>query len=138
MKGIIKQMLKKILTPEQRRTIKTTWNFWIGKRAANSDIVGKCKEVCAAPDNKYIPRDKNAGKIIDNNLIMHNGLKVRMGEFAYYGDFAKIVLTTNKGVHEPQQERIFKEVLKYIPEGGTMIELGSYWAFYSMWFKKEI
>jgi hypothetical protein len=33
---------------------------------------------------------------------------------------------------------MFIEVLKYIPQGGTMIELGSYWAFYTIWFNKMI
>ena len=44
----------------------------------------------------------------------------------------------NQGVHEPQKERVFAEVLKYIPQRATMIEFGSYWSFYSMWFQKEI
>ena len=48
------------------------------------------------------------------------------------------ILQLNKGVHEPAEERMFAEVLKYIPDGGTIIELGSYWAFYSMWFYKEV
>jgi len=47
-------------------------------------------------------------------------------------------LTANRGVHEPQEEVVFREVLKDVPEGGTMIELGAYWAFYSMWFAKEV
>lgn len=110
----------------------------IGKKAGAHDYWGRCREVCVDPNNKYIPRAKDAGKIIDGNLIMHNGLKVRMGEFAYCYDFAHIVLTKNRGVHEPQEERVFLEVLRHIPENATMIELGSYWAFYSMWFKKEI
>lgn len=118
--------------------LKGTLNLLIGKKADANDYWGRCREVCADPNNRYIPRVKDAGKIIDGSLIMHNGLKVRMGEFAYYSDFTHIVLTRNKGVHEPQEERVFGEVLRYMPENATMIELGSYWAFYSMWFKKEI
>jgi Methyltransferase FkbM domain len=113
-----------------------TYHLCIGKKAVT--IWGWCREVCADPNNKYIPRVKNAGRIISGSLVMHNGLKVRMGEYAYYGDFANVVLKTNAGVHEPQEERVFMEVLKYIPENATMIELGSYWAFYSMWFAKNI
>jgi hypothetical protein len=113
-----------------------TYHLWIGKKTY--DYWGRCREVCADPNNRYIPRVKNAGMIISGSLIMHNGLKVNMGECSYYGEFANIVLTTNKGVHEPQEERMFMEVLKYIPDDATIIELGSYWAFYSMWFAKKI
>ena len=113
-----------------------TWKLLIGKKQTN--VWGRCREVCASSDNKHIPRVKNAGKIIEQNLIMHNGLKVKMGNFAYYGDFAKKVLTTNRGVHEPQEERVFMEVLKIMPENATMIELGAYWGFYSMWFKSFV
>ncbi len=89
------------------------------------------------PNNSYIPKVKNAGQIIDDYIVMHNGLKVKLSENAYYGDFSKILLI-NKGVHEPQEERVFMEVLKHIPKNSIMVELGSYWAFYSMWFQKLI
>ncbi len=106
------------------------------KKAEATDLEGRFREIMEDPNNTYLPKVKNAGQIIDNSVIMHNGLKVNLGEHSYYGDFSKILLM-NKGVHEPQEERIFMEVLKYIPENSIMVELGSYWAFYSMWFQKE-
>lgn len=116
-----------------------SWRLWVGKKQGTLwSLWGRCREVCADPNNKYIPRVRDAGRIIDRNLIMHNGIKVKMGQFAYYGDFANTVLKTNKGVHEPQEERMFMEVLKFMPKGATIIELGAYWGFYSMWFKKEV
>ena len=66
---------------------------------------------------------------------MHNGIKVVKD--CYYGDFSRILIL-NKGCHEPAEERMFKMILDDIPEHGTMIELGSYWAFYTMWFNKVI
>lgn len=48
------------------------------------------------------------------------------------------MLIENHGVHEPQEERVFYEVLKTIPARSVMIELGSYWAFYSMWFYTSV
>ena len=42
------------------------------------------------------------------------------------------------GFHEPQEEKIFYEILKYIEPNSVMFELGSYWAAYSMWFNSEI
>ncbi len=98
------------------------------------DVEGRIREAVSDPNNKYIPRHKNAGKIIDGYLIMHNGLKVVPGMF---GEISK-VFEVNKGVHEPQEERIFTQVLPYIPESGVMVELGAYWSFYSMWFYKEV
>jgi len=42
------------------------------------------------------------------------------------------------GVNKPQEERCFQEVLKYMKPNAVMLELGSYWGFYSMWFYKEV
>ncbi len=103
-------------------------------KANADDFEGRFREVLADPSNNHIPRVKNAGSLINGHVVMHNGLLVPPD---YYGDFSKI-LTLNKGVHEPQEERMFMEVLKHIPPGATMIELGAYWAFYSMWFQREI
>ena len=63
---------------------------------------------------------------------MHNGVLVQRG--SYYGETATVLLELNRGVHEPQEERIFQEVLPYIPAGGSILELGAYWGFHSIWF----
>jgi hypothetical protein len=65
---------------------------------------------------------------------MHNGLQVLVG--GYYGNGITRMLKANKGCHEPQEEIVFDEVLKRLPEQSVMIECGAYWAFYSMWFLK--
>jgi hypothetical protein len=41
-------------------------------------------------------------------------------------------------VHEPQEERVFAEVLPRLPAGAVMLELGAYWAFYSLWFQQAV
>src|SRR5262249_23040885 len=46
------------------------------------------------------------------------------------------LLIVNRGVHEPLEEYIFQELLKRLPRAPRMIELGAYWAHYSMWLKK--
>jgi hypothetical protein len=109
----------------------------VNTKANANDFQGRFNEILSDPNNKYIPRVNDAGKIIDNCIVMHNGIKVCLGAQAYYGNFAKILML-NKGVHEPQEERAFHEVLKHINDGATMIELGAYWSFYSMWFQKKI
>jgi len=42
-----------------------------------------------------------------------------------------------KGVHEPQEEKVFDLVLKKLPGEAVMIELGAFWGFYSMCFCME-
>jgi len=43
------------------------------------------------------------------------------------------------GHHEPQEEKVFYEVMQRITrsENNLIIELGAYWSYYSMWFVKE-
>lgn len=91
-------------------------------------------DIMSDPSNLLIKRDADAGTLIDNHIVMHNGIRMM---YEYYGDFSKILML-NKGCHEPGEERIFNEVLKHIPDNGTMIELGSYWCFYTIWFNKCI
>lgn len=96
----------------------------------------RIRDVVSSPDNEYIPRCPNAG-VLDNGIItMHNGIKV--GGLSYYGAGVMNLLMQNKGVHEPQEERAFQDVLPYIETGSAMLELGAYWGFYSLWFSKAV
>jgi len=106
------------------------------KRIITPDWEERINEVVICPDNKDIPRVANAGQVEKGKQIMHNGLKINLG--SYYGPEFVQMFYKNKGVHEPQEEKIFQEVLKVIPEGGTMIEMGAFWSFYSMWFNKDV
>lgn len=91
-------------------------------------------------DCNYIPKVANAGEIVHEDgadyQIMHNGLKVIKG--CYYGRWMTEIIRILKGHHEPQEEKAFYEVLKSIPENATMIELGSFWGYYSMMFNKSV
>ena len=92
--------------------------------------------VLQSSDNSFIPRVKNAGVIKSGKQIMHNGLKIHLG--SYYGPEYTKMLSLSKGVHEPQEERVFMEVLTTLPKGAVMIEMGAFWSFYSMWFNKAV
>jgi len=92
-------------------------------------------DIMSDPNNLYIPRVRDAGKVEGDTVTLHNGIKVT--RFGYYDEFSDIFVK-NGGCHEPAEERMFSEVLQYIPDNGTMIELGSYWAFYSIWFNKYV
>lgn len=107
------------------------------EKAEASNYEGRFNEIISDPCNLRIPRVPDAGVVEDDVITMHNGIKISMGNFAYYGNFSEI-LKLNKGVHEPQEEYVFGEVLKYINPGSTMIELGAYWGFYSLWFQNKV
>ena len=64
--------------------------------------------------------------------IMHNGLKVPAD--GYCGPWMTHLIEMCRGHHEPQEERVFHEVVSRLPKTATMIELGGWWAFYSAWF----
>lgn len=95
----------------------------------------------ACRDCDDLPRAPEAGKCLvdqDGNAIqiMHNGLKVLYGR--YYGSWLNEIVRRLDGVHEPQEEYVFHEMLRHFPPGATMIEAGAYWGYYSMWFTKAV
>jgi len=123
---LVLRILNKISKEIEKIVKKSEEKKWWKKRVA---IVLK------SSDNKFIPRHLLAGKIENGYQIMHNGQKIICG--SYYGNDVTKMLIANKGVHEPQEERVFGEVLKDLGQNSIMVELGSYWAFYSMWFLQK-
>jgi len=96
------------------------------------DLTLKCT------DCDYIPKVANAGKVFkqegNSYQLMHNGVKVSTN--GYIGPWMTNLIKDMKGHHEPQEEKVFHEILKYINSSNPqMIELGCYWAYYSCWFK---
>jgi len=88
-------------------------------------------------DADPIPKIAKAGTVRtaeDGQRVqfMHNGIQVVAD--GYYGSWMTRLIELCGGHHEPQEERIFHEVVSRLPDGGTMIEVGGYWAFYSIWF----
>jgi FkbM family methyltransferase len=102
----------------------------------------RAKMTIGCHDADNIPKVIDAGKIIKKDgqtvQIMHNGLLVKSG--GYYGKWMADIIKALKGHHEPQEEKVFHEIVKRI--GGspkpTMIELGSFWSYYSLWFNKAL
>lgn len=94
----------------------------------------------SATDADEIPKIEGAGELFHeegiNYQLMHNGIKVLQD--GYYDSWMTDIISALKGHHEPQEEKVFYEVLKYIEPGSTMIELGSYWGYYSLWFQHSI
>jgi len=87
-----------------------------------------------------IAKVPDAGKIYDGDTgplqIMHNGLKVRAG--GYHGDWMAHIIRALRGHHEPQEEFVFHELLRYARHNSQFVELGSFWSYYTMWYLNEI
>lgn len=64
---------------QQYRAWKRNLRHWV----ATEDWGPRIRDAAASPDNAFIPRHEDAGKIVDGQMIMHNGLRV--GELSYSG-----------------------------------------------------
>jgi len=107
-----------------------------GFPAKGQMLPDRFREIISDPLNLLIERVPMAGVIANGQIVLHNGLRVPINN--YYGDFSTI-LAINRGVHEPLEEYVFQEVLRQLDPTKPieMIELGSYWAHYSMWLKSR-
>lgn len=108
------------------------------KRLTNkaNEYDNRIVDVMSSPYNKFITHHPAAGQIIQDYIIMHNGIKIKLD--SYFPKLIMPMLIANKGVHEPEEEAYFSRVLKRIKrKNPVMVELGAYWGFYSLWFMKE-
>ena len=87
-------------------------------------------------DADSIPKVPDAGMVKcedgERIQIMHNGVKVIAD--GYCGAWMTRLIELSRGHHESQEEVLFNAVLNSLPPGGTMLELGGFWAFYSISF----
>lgn len=107
---------------------------WIKSEEERAKLAISCR------DTDYIKKVSSAGEIKthlgQDVQIMHNGLLVHAN--GYQGEWEAEIIKELHGHHEPQEEKVFHEVLKRIDSGGVMVELGSWWSYYSMWFAKTV
>jgi FkbM family methyltransferase len=93
-------------------------------------MTASCQD-CAA-----ISKVKDAGRIIQEGhetvQVMHNGIRVVAD--GYYGKWMTEIIARLQGHHEPQEEAMFHQVLQLIRGPATMLELGGFWSYYSLWF----
>jgi FkbM family methyltransferase len=94
----------------------------------------------AVRDTDALPKVDNAGAIETRNgqrvQVMHNGVVVE--EDCYNGAWTTEIIRRLRGHHEPQEEMAFAALLERLgtdTTAPTMIELGSFWAYYSLWAK---
>ena len=96
-------------------------------------------------DADHLPRVADAGAVIDHPSgrvqVMHNGVLVEEG--CYYGVLSGEIIRCLRGIHEPQEEVVFAAIMDRLARTPpsdrrpTMIELGSFWAYYSLWFLND-
>lgn len=108
----------------------------MNRKVSDASWTERINEIQQCKDFASIQKSENAGKIIRGRQYMHNGIQIFPD--SYYGYAGTVLLVKNKGIHEPQEEYIFQQVLPYFRSGAVMLELGSFWSFYSMWFAKEV
>jgi FkbM family methyltransferase len=105
-----------------------------------ADVIRRIAMTASCPDVAGVPKVVGAGEVFEESGVryqrMHNGLKVI--EHGYHGPAMTEIIRRLTGHHEPQEERVFHELLKYVRPGSTMLELGSHWSFYSMWFHSAV
>jgi len=101
--------------------------------AARADMTASCR------DCDPIPKVPDSGRVVSFQgrpvQIMHNG--VRVAADGYYGEWMTGLIERLRGHHEPQEEVVFHEVLKHLSPVATMLELGGFWSYYSLWFKSQ-
>ncbi|MGI8847283.1 MAG: FkbM family methyltransferase [Candidatus Dormibacteria bacterium] len=71
--------------------------------------------------------------------VMHNGILVERD--CYCGSWMTEIIRCLRGHHEPQEELVFSHLvgrLAATEPDASIVELGSWWAFYSLWFLAEL
>ncbi len=119
-------------------TFKTLEEF----RFPNAEITieQRIAMTCSCRDADKIPKSPHAGQTLQSEdgraiQIMHNGLKVLAD--GYYGAWMTDLIQRLHGHHEPQEEAVFHALTEQLPAHAAMLEVGSYWSYYSLWFMSQ-
>lgn len=107
------------------------------------EIRGRVLLTTSCRDCDTLPKVEDAGQVITREdgrkvQVMHNGVVVEAG--GYFGDWMAEIIRCLRGHHEPQEELAFSRILERLTTADhplTAIELGSFWAYYSLWFLHE-
>lgn len=94
-------------------------------------------------DVDALPKVAGAGDIYERDGVslqrMHNGVEIVEG--CYGGQWMTEIIRSLRGHHEPQEEAVFDAVVRRLAAdttNPTMIEFGSFWTYYGMWFAHEL
>lgn len=91
-------------------------------------------------DSDPIPKVADAGRVVEVDgervQLMHNGIRVVHG--GYHGDWMAHIIRGLQGHHEPQEERVFDRLLRYVRDGSLIVELGAFWTYYTQWYLHDV
>ena len=99
----------------------------------------------AVRDTDAIPKVPDAGQVQEHDgrrvQVMHNGVLIDEG--CYHGQMITEIVRQLRGHHEPQEEAVFHAIVERLASepserAPVMVELGAFWAYYSMWFNKAL
>jgi FkbM family methyltransferase len=110
------------IEPALRRRVETVTSIRVTDRISKVAQAGLIREV----DGQQVQ-------------VMHNGVVVEKD--CYGGTWMTEVIARLRGHHEPQEEIAFAEIVDRLEADTSdpvMVELGSFWAYYSLWFKHQI
>jgi FkbM family methyltransferase len=107
-----------------------------------ADVQRRIDITTAVRDCDPIAKVEGAGEVREVGgervQVMHNGVLVEAD--GYCGTWMTEVIRRLDGHHEPQEEAAFHAVVQRLtaePHAPVMIELGAYWAYYSLWLLHE-
>jgi len=111
--------------------------------ALSGDDARRVRLTISCRDADDLPKVEGAGEVFDHEgqpvQMMHNGVLIEEG--CYYGPWMTEIIRSLRGHHEPQEELVFHRVIERLAESATqpvMVELGSFWAYYSLWFCRAV
>jgi FkbM family methyltransferase len=96
-------------------------------------------------DADPIPKVSDAGEVhVEDGVacqVMHDGTRVLAG--GYHGDWMREVIRRLRGHHEPQEELVVHKLFERlaserVDRPRTFVELGSFWAYYSIWALRRL
>lgn len=103
----------------------------------------RIERTVAVRDTDAIPKVAGAGDVFvhDGQPVqrMHNGVLIEKD--CYQGAWGTEIIRRLDGHHEPQEEVAFHTIVERLRSADgpvTMIELGSFWAYYSLWLRHAI
>lgn len=102
-------------------------------------------QTTAVRDTDAIPKVEGAGEVREHDgvraQVMHNGVLIEEG--CYHGEMMTRIIRELRGHHEPQEEAVFHAIVERLASepresAPAMLELGAFWAYYSMWFNRAL
>jgi FkbM family methyltransferase len=103
----------------------------------------RVEQTVACTDTDAIPKVPDAGSVAVRDgtrvQVMHNGVLVEAD--GYYGAWMTEIIRRLHGHHEPQEELVYQAAIERLAAdtpAPVVLELGSFWGYYSLWAQRAI